>query len=59
MVMNKTVCRVQRWVKGLAGGGMVAASEGLVVSTQAPCTLASFIYIYYLLENSALVSHIL
>ena len=59
MVMNKTVYKVQRWVLGLAGGGM-AASEGLVVvaSTQAPCTLA-ILYIYYLLENSALVSNIL
>ena len=54
--MNKTVYKVQRWVLGLAGGGM-AASEGLVASTQAPCTLA-ILYIYYLLENSALVSFI-
>ena len=58
MVMNKTVYKVQRWVLGLAGGGM-AASEGLVVvaSIQAPCTLA-ILCIYCLLENSALVSNI-
>ena len=54
LVMNMTVCKVQRWVLGLAGGDM-AASEGLVVSIQAPCTLA-ILCIYYLLENSALVS---